>query len=81
MIFFRAQPSVSSQGHEAEMQVGRFLVHVDNGGEEAIRALSALQKFQGGRKVRSDLPDGLVLEKLRVCEAQRNNESPSGAFK
>ena len=78
---FRAQPSVRSQGHKAEMQVRRFLVHVNDGGEKGIRALSALQKFQGVRKVRPDLPVGLVLEKLRVCEAQRNNESPSGAFK
>ena len=75
------QPSVSSQGHEAEVQVGRFLVHVDNSREKGIRELSALQKFQGVRKVRPDLPVGLILEKLRVCEAQRNNESPSGAFK
>ena len=41
----------------------------------------ARQKFQGVRKVRLDFPVGLILEKLRVCEAQRNNESPSGAFK
>lgn len=27
---FRAQPSVRGQWHKAEMQVGRFLVHVDN---------------------------------------------------
>ena len=39
---FRAQPSVSSQGHKTEVQVGRFLVHVDNSREEGIRALSAL---------------------------------------
>ena len=57
---FRAQPSVSSQGHEAEVQVGRFLVHVDNSREKGIRALSALQKFQGVRKVRPDLPVGLM---------------------
>ena len=61
-----AQPSVSSQGHEAEVQVGRFLVHVDNSREKGIRALSALQKFQGVRKVRPDLPVGLILEKLRA---------------
>ena len=61
---FRAQPSVRGQRYKAEVQVGRFLVHVDNGGEEGIRALSALQKFQGVRKVRPDLPVGLVLEKL-----------------
>ena len=78
---FRAQPPVSSQRYKAEVQVGRFLVHVDNSREKGIRALSALQKFQGVRKVRPDLPVGLILEKLRVCEAQRNNESPSGAFK
>ena len=48
------------------MQVGRFLVHVNDGGEEGIRALSALQKFQGVRKVRPDLPVGLILEKLRA---------------
>ena len=63
---FRAQPSVSSQGHKTEVQVGRFLVHVDNGREKGIRALSALQKFQGVRKVRPDLPVGLILEKLRA---------------
>ena len=63
---FRAQPSVSSQGHEAEVQVGRFLVHVDNSREKGIRALSALQKFQGVRKVRPDLPVGFILEKLRA---------------
>ena len=60
------QPPVSSQGHKTEVQVGRFLVHVDNSREEGIRALSALQKFQGVRKVRPDLPVGLVLEKLRA---------------
>ena len=75
------QPSVMGQGHKTEVQVGCFLVHVDNSREKGIRALSALQKFQGVRKVRPDLPVGLILEKLRVCEAQRNNESPSGAFK
>ena len=64
--FFRAQPSVSSQGHKTEVQVGRFLVHVDNSREEGIRELSALQKFQGVRKVRPDLPVGLILEKLRA---------------
>ena len=48
------------------MQVRRFLVHVNDGGEKGIRALSALQKFQGVRKVRPDLPVGLVLEKLRA---------------
>ena len=48
------------------MQVGRFLIHVDNGREKGIRVLSALQKFQGVRKVRPDLPVGLVLEKLRA---------------
>jgi hypothetical protein len=78
---FRAQPSIRGQGHKAEVQMRCFLVHVDNGREKGIRALSALQKFQGVRKVRPDLPVGLILEKLRVCEAQRNNESPSGAFK
>ena len=61
-----AQPSVSGQGHKAEVQMGRFLVHVNDGGEEGIRALSALQKFQGVRKVRPDLPVGLILEKLRA---------------
>ena len=76
-----AQPSVSGQGHKAEVQMGRFLVHVDDRRKKGIRALSALQKFQGVRKVRPDLPVGLILEKLRVCGAQRNNEVPSGDFK
>ena len=61
-----AQPSVCGQWHKAEVQVGRFLVHVDNGREKGIRALSALQKFQGVHKVRPDLPVGLILEKLRA---------------
>ena len=61
-----AQPSVSSQGHKTEVQVGCFLVHVDNGREKGIRALSALQKFQGVRKVRPDLPVVFILEKLRA---------------
>ena len=63
---FGAQPPVSGQGHKTEVQVGRFLIHVDNGREKGIRVLSALQKFQGVRKVRSDLPVGLILEKLRA---------------
>ena len=61
-----AQPSVRGQGHKAEVQVGRFLVHVDNGREKSVRALPALQKFQGVRKVRPDLPVGLILEKRRA---------------
>ena len=46
--------------------MGRFLVHVDNGREKGIRALFALQKFQGVLEIRPDLPVGLVLEKLRA---------------
>ena len=46
--------------------MGRFLVHVNDGGEEGIRALFALQEFQCVRKVRLDFPAGLVLEKLRA---------------
>ena len=63
---FRAQPPVSSQRYKAEVQVGRFLVHVNDGGEEGIRVLSALQKFQGVHKVRPDLPVVFILEKLRA---------------
>ena len=51
--------------------MGRFLVHVDNGREKGIRALSALQKFQGVRKVRPDLPVVFILEKLRAGGYQR----------
>ena len=46
--------------------MGRFLVHVDNGREKGIRALSALQKFQGVRKVRLDFAVRLAFEKLRA---------------
>ena len=46
--------------------MGRFLVHVDNGREEGIRALSALQKFQGVLEIRLDLPVVFILEKLRA---------------
>ena len=46
--------------------MGRFLVHVDNSREKGIRALPALQKFQGVRKVRPDLPVALILEKIRA---------------
>ena len=46
--------------------MGRFLVHVDNGREKGIRALPALQKFQGVRKVRPDFPVVFIPEKLRA---------------
>ena len=63
---FCAQPSVSSQGHEAEVQVGRFLVHVDNSRDKSLGALLAFQKLQGILEIRLDLPVGLILEKLRA---------------
>ena len=63
---FGTQPSVSGQGHKAEMQMGRFLVHVDDCGEKGIRALLALQEFQGILKVRIDLAVRLAFEELRA---------------
>jgi len=63
------------------VRVGLFLVHVDNSRDKSLGVLLAFQKLQGILEIRLDLPVGLILEKLRVCEAQRNNESPSGAFK
>ena len=65
MISF-AQPSVSSQGHEAEVQVGRFLVHVDNSRDKSLGVRLAFQKLQGILEIRLDLPVGLILEKLRA---------------
>ena len=44
----------------------RFLVHVDNSREKGIRALPALQKFQGVRKIRLDFAVRLAFEKLRA---------------
>ena len=58
------QPPVSSQGYKAEVQMGCFLVHVDNGREKGIRALPALQEFQGVFEIRLDLAVRLALEKL-----------------
>ena len=46
--------------------MGCFLVHVDNGRENGIRALSALQEFQGVLKVRLNFAARLVLEELRT---------------
>ncbi len=64
--FLGTQPSVSGQGYKAEVQMGRFLVHVDDGREKGIRALLALQEFQGILKVRLDFAARLALEKLRA---------------
>ena len=64
--FLGAQPSVSGQGHKAEMQVGRFLVHVDDGREKGLSVLLAFQKLQGILKVRLDFAARLILEELRA---------------
>ena len=64
--FLGAQPPVSRQGYKTEVQMGRFLVHVDDGREKGVRALLALQEFQGILKVRLDFAARLALEKLRA---------------
>jgi len=48
------------------MQVGRFLVHVDDCRKKGIRNLFALQEFQGILKVRLDFAARLAFEKIRA---------------
>ena len=64
--FLGAQPSISSQRHKAEVQVGRFLVHVDNSRDEGFGILLASQELQGVLEIRLDLAARLALEKLRA---------------
>ena len=61
-----AQPPVSSQGHKAEVQMGRFLVHVDNSRDKSLGVLLAFQKLQGILKVRLDFAARLAFEELRA---------------
>ena len=63
----RAQPSVGGQRHKAEVQVGRFLVHVDNSRNKVLGVLLAFQELQGVLEVRLDLAARLALENFRAC--------------
>ena len=66
-MIFGAQPPVSGQGHKAEVQMGCFLVHVDNGRDEGLGILLASQEIQSVLEIRPDLPVGLILEKLGLA--------------